>query len=192
MICVGQMVVTYTFQMWSHSPQHFPLRMEHNASLRTRHHAQAREPEHWSHSLRQRTQNGKGAFHSQHHLIPNFKNILALLWWLLLVVNLTTSGVNYNPEMEGTPVIHILRLEDTGFWPESWHGITWLFWSWGIVAMKSLGPGKVVCAYNPRRCRKADLWVQGQPGTEQVPNLGVVVHTFNLGHIFCWRLTWGQ
>jgi hypothetical protein len=35
--------------------------------------------------------------------------------WQFLVVNLTTSGRNYNPEMEDTPVIQILRLEDTGF-----------------------------------------------------------------------------
>lgn len=26
------------------------------------------------------------------------------LWWLLLVVRLTTSGMNYNPDMEGKPV----------------------------------------------------------------------------------------
>jgi hypothetical protein len=29
--------------------------------------------------------------------------------------NLTTSGMNYNPEMESIPMIQILRLEDTGF-----------------------------------------------------------------------------
>jgi hypothetical protein len=34
---------------------------------------------------------------------------------LFLVVNLTTSEMNYNPEMEGTPGMQILRLEDTGF-----------------------------------------------------------------------------
>jgi hypothetical protein len=38
-----------------------------------------------------------------------------MVWWLFLVVNLTTSGMNYNPEVEGTPVIQILRLEDKGF-----------------------------------------------------------------------------
>jgi hypothetical protein len=38
------------------------------------------------------------------------------------VVNLNISGMNYNPESEGTPVIQILRLEDTNFWPRSWHG----------------------------------------------------------------------
>jgi hypothetical protein len=37
------------------------------------------------------------------------------LGWLFLVVNLTTGGMNYNPEMESTPVIQFLRLEDTGF-----------------------------------------------------------------------------
>jgi hypothetical protein len=36
--------------------------------------------------------------------------------------------------------------------------------------MKILGPGKVVQAFNPRRQRQADIQVQGQPGTEQVPN----------------------
>lgn len=32
-----------------------------------------------------------------------------------LVAILTTSGVNYNPEVEGTRVRQIPRLEDTGF-----------------------------------------------------------------------------
>lgn len=27
----------------------------------------------------------------------------------------STSGINYNPEMEGIPVVQILRLEDTCF-----------------------------------------------------------------------------
>jgi hypothetical protein len=31
-----------------------------------------------------------------------------------LLVKVTTSGMNYNPEMEVTTVIQILRLEDTG------------------------------------------------------------------------------
>ena len=35
--------------------------------------------------------------------------------------------------------------------------------------MKSLGPGKVVHTFNPRRQKQADL-IQGQPGTEQVPS----------------------
>ena len=30
---------------------------------------------------------------------------------------------------------------------------------------------------------------QGNPETEQVPNSGMVVHTFNLGYTFCWRPT---
>jgi hypothetical protein len=33
--------------------------------------------------------------------------------------------------------------------------------------MKSLGPGKVVYSFNPRRLRQGDLWVQGQPGTSK-------------------------
>lgn len=32
---------------------------------------------------------------------------LAGAWWLFLVVSLTTFGINYNPEIEGTPVIQI-------------------------------------------------------------------------------------
>jgi hypothetical protein len=31
---------------------------------------------------------------------------------VILIVNLITSGMNCNPEIEGTPVIQILRLED--------------------------------------------------------------------------------
>jgi hypothetical protein len=46
-----------------------------------------------------------------------------------------------------------------------------------IVAMKRLGPGKVVHIFNPRRLQQADLWVQGQPGTKQAPNLGIVVQS---------------
>ena len=38
-----------------------------------------------------------------------------LLKWLFLVVNLTISGMNYNPELEGSPVILIWRLGDTSF-----------------------------------------------------------------------------
>jgi hypothetical protein len=33
----------------------------------------------------------------------------------ILVVNLAISGMNYNPELEGSPVILILRLVDTSF-----------------------------------------------------------------------------
>jgi hypothetical protein len=42
--------------------------------------------------------------------------------------------------------------------------------------MKSLGPDKVVHAFNPRR-------VQSRPGTKQVLDPGMVVHTFSLGHL---------
>jgi hypothetical protein len=57
------------------------------------------------------------------------------------------------------------------------------------VAMESLGPGKVVQVFNPRRLRQGDSWVQGHSGTKQVPDPGVVVHIFNLDHTFCWRPT---
>jgi hypothetical protein len=53
---------------------------------------------------------------------------------------------------------------------------------------ESLGPGKVVCAFNPRRLRQGDLWFQSQPGTKQVPDPGVVVHTFNLATPSAWGL----
>jgi hypothetical protein len=66
--------------------------------------------------------------------------------------------------------------------------LAWRYW--GIVAMKSLGPGKVVHAFNPRRLRQGDLWVQGQPGAKQVPDPELVIHTFNLDHTFCRRSTY--
>jgi hypothetical protein len=51
-------------------------------------------------------------------LIIYLNNMTCSSWeWLFLVVNLTISGMNYNPELEGSPVIQILRLEDTCFWP---------------------------------------------------------------------------
>ena len=65
----------------------------------------------------------------------------------------------------------------------------WSIGTWGIVAMKSLGPGKVVQAFNPKRLRQGDPWVQGQPGTKKVKDLGVVIHTFNLGQTFYWKPT---
>lgn len=52
-----------------------------------------------------------------------------------------------------------------------------------------LRPGKVVQAFNPGTLGQADLWVQGQPETEQVQNPGMVAHIFNLDHTFCWRPT---
>ena len=64
--------------------------------------------------------------------------------------------MKYNTEMEGTRVIQILRLEDTGFGSETWE----------IVAMKSFGPGMVEHAFNPRKQRQADFLVQSQPGTQ--------------------------
>ena len=99
------------------------------------------------------------------------------VWWLILVVNLTTSRINYNPELEGSPVIQILRF------------LTWILaWrSWGIVAMRILGPGKVGQVFNPRRLRQGYLWVQSLPGTKQILDSGMVVYTFNLGHTFSWR-----
>ena len=90
---------------------------------------------------------------------------------LSLAAILTTSGMNYNSEMEGTPVVQISRLLT--------QILTWR--AWGIVTMTCLNPGKVEHTFNPRRLRQADLWVQDQ----QVPNPGVVVHTFNVSHTFC-------
>jgi hypothetical protein len=53
-----------------------------------------------------------------------------------------------------------------------------------IVDMKILAQGKGVHIFDPRRLRQADLWVQGQPGTEQIPNPAMVVYTFILGYTF--------
>ena len=93
-------------------------------------------------------------------------------------------------------------------WNELWSGIgrltcdpdlqsgrhkflTWILaWrSWSIVPKKSLWPGKGVQSFNFRGVRQEDLWVQGQPWTKRVSDPGLMVHTFNLGHTFCWRPT---
>jgi hypothetical protein len=60
----------------------------------------------------------------------------------------------YHPELEGSPVIQILRLEDTSFWPGS--GTEILRHS----GHESLGPDKVVHTFNPRRLRQGDLRVK--------------------------------
>jgi hypothetical protein len=80
--------------------------------------------------------------------------------------------------------VHHHARQDTNFWP----GI--LAWrSWGIVCIKSLGMGKIVHTFNPRKLWQGNLWVQGQPGTKQVPDPSMVAHTFSLGHTFHWRIT---
>lgn len=56
-----------------------------------------------------------------------------------LVVSLATSEMNYTPEMEGSPVIQTLRLEDRLFW----------FGSWSIVTMRSLGQGRQSMPLSP-------------------------------------------
>lgn len=54
-------------------------------------------------------------------ILPYSKNSsIQFVWWLFSIVNLTISGMTYNPEMEVTLVIGILRLEDTEFRSESW------------------------------------------------------------------------
>ena len=70
------------------------------------------------------------------------------------------SEMNYNPEMESTTLIQILRREDTGFGAGSW----------GTVAVKSLGLGMMMYTFDPRRERQANPSVQGQPRTESVPS----------------------
>ena len=48
----------------------------------------------------------------RHHSAPP----LALVYFVsFLVVTLTASGMNYDPEMEGTPLIQTLSKEDKGF-----------------------------------------------------------------------------
>ena len=60
--------------------------------------------------------------------------------------------------VEGTLGIQVFKLEETGFWSQSWEKIT----------MKTLGPGIRVHTFNARIQIQADLWIQGQPGTEQI------------------------
>jgi hypothetical protein len=97
----------------------------------------------------------------------NCSNVKDSLWWLFLVVNLTTSGMNYNPEKEGKLLIQILR--------HSGH--------------EKLRPRQSSIHPQSQETEQVDLWVLGHPRTEQAPNLGMVAHTFILGYIFCWRPT---
>jgi hypothetical protein len=71
----------------------------------------------------------------------------------------------------GEPIIQILRLEDKF--------LTWIFsWrSWGIVAMKSLDPGNIVHAFNPRRLRQGHLWIKGQLGGQSRSQIQVCWYT---------------
>jgi hypothetical protein len=95
------------------------------------------------------------------------------------------GGHTYNPDLEaGRHGLLILTWDGTCFWSRPW----------GIVAMKSLVPGKLIHAFNPgvrgkqiSEC-KACL---GQNKFQVKVSLGqgMFVHTFNLGHTFCWRPT---
>jgi hypothetical protein len=54
-----------------------------------------------------------------------YHSLSSVLFYFTLAIPgclLTTSGISYNPEMEGTPVMQILRLEGTGFRPAFCHG----------------------------------------------------------------------
>lgn len=62
-----------------------------------------------------------------------------IITWLLFYL-FFKSETNHNVEMDGISLIQLLKLEDTGFWPESW----------GTVALKILGLGMVVHTYYPR------------------------------------------
>jgi hypothetical protein len=53
--------------------------------------------------------------------------------------------MNYNPEMESTAVIQILKLEDTDFF--------WIMQNSGHDKLR----GMVVHTFNPRRWKQADL-----------------------------------
>jgi hypothetical protein len=68
-----------------------------------------------------------------------------------MVVSMTISRINYNPELEGSPMIQILRWEDTVSDLEL--GMEILRHS----GYERLGPGKVVHALNPTRLRQEDL-----------------------------------
>ena len=83
------------------------------------------------------------------------------------------GGVTCDPDLEA-----VIQMFPT--WILAWR-------SWGTVAMKRFSPGEVVHVFNPRRLRQGALWVQDQPGTKQVSDPGMMVHTFNLGHTFCWK-----
>ena len=67
-----------------------------------------------------------------------------------LVVNLTTSRMTYNPELEDIPVIQILnwktQVSDQNLDMEIFYGHS---------GHKNLGPDKVVLAFNPRRLNKS-------------------------------------
>lgn len=59
--------------------------------------------------------------------------------------------------------------------------------------MKYFGPGVMVHTFNPRRQRQADLYVQDQPGTEQVLGEEKLKSRrrgghFVLGELFVWFL----
>jgi hypothetical protein len=104
-------------------------------------------------------------------------------WLLILLVNLIIYGMNYNPEMEDTPVIQNLRLEDTGFLRHS--GQEKLRLRQGSTQLIPGDGGQHISEF------KACL---GQNKFQVKKSLGpgMLVHSFNLGHIFCWKPRQGQ
>lgn len=103
-----------------------------------------------------------------------------------VVVNLTTSGMSYNPEM---PQSHL--------WSRSWKTEASDLDS-DVEILRHSGhenlkprQGRTHPTLIPREWGKR-IWVQGPPGTKQGPDLGRVVHTFNLSHTFCERSIYGH
>ena len=87
--------------------------------------------------------------------------------------------MNYNPDLEAGRHKFLI-------WILAWT-------SWGMTAMKSLGPSKVLHMFNPRKLRQGDLWVQDHPGTKQGMFLSVCCkeHPVNEHTIKCGaQVTW--
>jgi hypothetical protein len=84
--------------------------------------------------------------------------------WLFLV-NLTISGMNYNPELEGLPEILIL----------SWE-----------IEVSDLDFGIEILRPNGYGFQKIKTGRTLSSRSFRIKS--VVAHTFNLGYTFCWRL----
>jgi hypothetical protein len=84
------------------------------------------------------------------------------LFWLFLVVNLNIFGMSYNPELEGSPVILIWRLE---------------------IQISDLDLGMEILRHSGYEHQNI---MTGRSLSSRSSGIkGMVAHTFNLGYTFC-------
>jgi hypothetical protein len=78
---------------------------------------------------------------------------------------------------------------------QNWKAHLWS-WSWGWeIENSDLDLGMEILnhsGYESQKIKERRSLSLRSSGTRQVPDPGMAVHNFNLGHTFCWKTMWGH